>query len=258
LLGNSSQQWRFFTFYSHALFRWLILLTTELIAPTVLVITSRHGSHRKYPFSKNNYSCVRIRCRGNIYTEFLPRNGLCLQRNRLATGLYATVFRNKQGFSTCFMLVSCLASSLNLKMEPKCSTEASVEFSTVLPRVISQTIGLLKYRCENLKSYKNGKLLHGARVSKLGCANYLHMSGTFRMWRFKKSLQWLSLRDGPNWIGASWNFPPEDGEISSSRNVVFFQNIRRWTKPRSPVIQSAVHNRQKSSAPPSSSKEVYL
>jgi hypothetical protein len=31
LLGNSSQQWRFFIFCAHAVVRWLILLTTELI-----------------------------------------------------------------------------------------------------------------------------------------------------------------------------------------------------------------------------------
>jgi hypothetical protein len=38
---------------------------TKLIAPTVLVITSRHGTHRKHFF----YYCVRIHCRGNVFIE---------------------------------------------------------------------------------------------------------------------------------------------------------------------------------------------
>jgi hypothetical protein len=35
---------------------------------------------------------LRIRCRGNMFTEPLPRNGRCLQGHRLATGLYATKY----------------------------------------------------------------------------------------------------------------------------------------------------------------------
>jgi hypothetical protein len=47
---------------------------------------------------------VRIRCRWNMFTETLPRNGQCLQSYRLATGLYATICnlsrRKNMGFET--------------------------------------------------------------------------------------------------------------------------------------------------------------
>jgi hypothetical protein len=72
-----------------------------------LLITFRHERHRKRRF--NCY--VGVRCRGNVFTEpllrdglhnsvvlllrasmlrALPNNGRCLQSHRLATGLYAT------------------------------------------------------------------------------------------------------------------------------------------------------------------------
>jgi hypothetical protein len=54
LLGNSSQQWKIFSFCAHAVARWLILLTTGPLA--VLGITSRHGPHRKHPVSNSNSS----------------------------------------------------------------------------------------------------------------------------------------------------------------------------------------------------------
>jgi hypothetical protein len=52
----------------------------ELIAPTVLVIISRRGPHRKHIVSNSNYCCVHIRCSGNVFAEPLPRNGHCLQQ----------------------------------------------------------------------------------------------------------------------------------------------------------------------------------
>jgi hypothetical protein len=42
-------------------------------------------------FQQSLYCCVHIRCRGNGFTELLPRNGRCLESHRLATCLYATV-----------------------------------------------------------------------------------------------------------------------------------------------------------------------
>jgi hypothetical protein len=83
-----------------------LLLTTELIAPAVLVITSRHGPHRKHPVLLLLLSCPLPQ---NVFTEPLPRNGhyadhrnhrfsiaalLCCGRY-LATGLYATIFMRK-------------------------------------------------------------------------------------------------------------------------------------------------------------------
>jgi hypothetical protein len=58
----SSQQRRFFSICAHAIACWIILLTTELTAPAVLVTTSRHGSHRKHPTSKSNstIACIFI------------------------------------------------------------------------------------------------------------------------------------------------------------------------------------------------------
>jgi hypothetical protein len=51
---------------------------TELIAPTLLVITSRHGLCRKRPvFSSNSVFAYSV-CRGNVFTEPFPRNGRCL------------------------------------------------------------------------------------------------------------------------------------------------------------------------------------
>jgi hypothetical protein len=44
----------------------------RLIALAVTVITSLHGPHRKH----RSCICVRIRCRGNVFTEPFPRNGL--------------------------------------------------------------------------------------------------------------------------------------------------------------------------------------
>jgi hypothetical protein len=117
LLGNSSQQWRFFSFSAYAVARWLILLTTELstelTAPTVLVITPRHGSHRKRSsfivafVSVAAGTCFQSHCTETTATRIrentvfillsacmlraLPSNGHCLQSHCLATGQYATI-----------------------------------------------------------------------------------------------------------------------------------------------------------------------
>jgi hypothetical protein len=39
-----------------------------------------HGPKRKHRFQQNLYCCMRIHCRGNVFTKPLPRNG---------TGTYA-------------------------------------------------------------------------------------------------------------------------------------------------------------------------
>jgi hypothetical protein len=56
------------------------LFTTELTAPNILALTSRHGPHRKHCSSI-------VAC---MYVAGLTNNGRCLQSHRLATGLYAT------------------------------------------------------------------------------------------------------------------------------------------------------------------------
>jgi hypothetical protein len=62
--------------------------------PPVL-ITSRHGSHRKHSFISVASNCCIIknllRSNGNVFTEPLPRNSRCLQSHRLATVLYAAM-----------------------------------------------------------------------------------------------------------------------------------------------------------------------
>jgi hypothetical protein len=73
--------------------------TAELNAPAVMVTTSLRGSH-----IQKLYFCVHVRCRGNMLTKPLPRNGRCLQSRRLATGLYDTV-------SCCCIMVSCVYAS---------------------------------------------------------------------------------------------------------------------------------------------------
>jgi hypothetical protein len=54
----TAHKWRFLSFCAHAFARWLILLTSELIIPTVLVITSRHGPHGKHIVSNSNSICI--------------------------------------------------------------------------------------------------------------------------------------------------------------------------------------------------------
>jgi hypothetical protein len=46
-----------------------------ILALTVLLITLLYGSSRKYRLQQYLYSCTRIRCRGKVFTELLPRNG---------------------------------------------------------------------------------------------------------------------------------------------------------------------------------------
>jgi hypothetical protein len=108
LLGNSSQQWRFFIFYAYSIARWLILLTTEVIAPTLLVIASRHTPRRKHCSSVVVFvfvamgtclpsCCLEMAVAQTTENSFLlllcalPSNGCCLHSHCLATGLYATV-----------------------------------------------------------------------------------------------------------------------------------------------------------------------
>jgi hypothetical protein len=55
--------------------------------------------------------------------------------------------------SSCFMLVSCLAYSLSLKMEVTCSTETSVDFQWTTHCYIPGDRTLHDNDCENLKSH---------------------------------------------------------------------------------------------------------
>jgi hypothetical protein len=42
---------------------------------SVLLTTPLHGPSIKHSFQQYLYCCMRIRCRGNLFTESLPRNG---------------------------------------------------------------------------------------------------------------------------------------------------------------------------------------
>jgi hypothetical protein len=55
--------------------------------------------------------------------------------------------------TTCFMLVSCLAYSLALKMEAICSSETSVNFQRTARCYIPEDRTLNNLRFENLISY---------------------------------------------------------------------------------------------------------
>jgi hypothetical protein len=59
-----------------------VYLTTKLIAPTVLVLTSRHGPHKKHLVSKNNsiVACL-----------FFPREGVYRAVAQKRSGLYTTI-----------------------------------------------------------------------------------------------------------------------------------------------------------------------
>jgi hypothetical protein len=63
-------------------------------------------------------------------------------------------------------------------------------------------------------------------------------------WTF--SIQWLrlALSNGPNWVGSSSPPPPEDGNRSSFRNVVFCRIPDDGKSPNNPVILCVIHHRQ--------------
>jgi hypothetical protein len=50
------------------------------VAPIVFLITTLRGPSIKHSFQQQLYCCVRIRCRGNVFTDPLPRNGLLFIR----------------------------------------------------------------------------------------------------------------------------------------------------------------------------------
>jgi hypothetical protein len=65
-------------------------LSTDVV-PSLYHLSTDHVETPRFQLSL--YCCVRIRCRGNVFTEPSPRNGRCLQRHRLAAGLHTTVYR---------------------------------------------------------------------------------------------------------------------------------------------------------------------
>jgi hypothetical protein len=78
----NSQQWRSLSFCDHAVASWLNLLTTAFVASTDLVITFRHGPHRKHCFSIVAFvsvasgTCLPSRCSATGVVSWpLPSNG---------------------------------------------------------------------------------------------------------------------------------------------------------------------------------------
>jgi hypothetical protein len=71
LVGNSSQQWKFFSFCAHAVACWLMLLTTELVDSNCPAHNiSARTTHKTLFF----YCCVRVRHCGSVFTDPLSRN----------------------------------------------------------------------------------------------------------------------------------------------------------------------------------------
>jgi hypothetical protein len=68
----------FFSSRAHAIACWLMLLTTELTAPTVLVITSQHRSHRKHSVSNSNSTVLYLAVaqKLSLFTESLLSKSL--------------------------------------------------------------------------------------------------------------------------------------------------------------------------------------
>jgi hypothetical protein len=60
--------------------------------------------------------------------------------------------------STCFMLVSCVAYCLILKMKPTCCSEKSVGFQQTTWCYIQDDRNRHNHRCENLRSYIRGRV----------------------------------------------------------------------------------------------------
>jgi hypothetical protein len=111
--------------------------------------------------SNNNYACIK----SSIFRDITARSplkvnerfgGTCRLHNQ---GRRISQTRNQyeaginQKFAvlaTCFMLVSS-----PMKVEARCSSEASVYFQRTICRYIPEDRTLHNHRCENLKSYVN-------------------------------------------------------------------------------------------------------
>jgi hypothetical protein len=66
--------------------------TSQRTQPTWSLFYNISVNHAETPrFQQSLYCCVRIRCRGNVFTEPLPRNGHCVQSHRFAMGLYTAI-----------------------------------------------------------------------------------------------------------------------------------------------------------------------
>jgi hypothetical protein len=81
----------------------------------LLLITSKHGPHRKHgsPFVVSNYSIIKnLPPRNeNVISEPLPINGRCLQSHCLVTGLYVTIL-SSQTFKYSFALCTLCKESM--------------------------------------------------------------------------------------------------------------------------------------------------
>jgi hypothetical protein len=81
----------------------------ELIAPTVLVITSWHGLHRKHPISNRNstVACVHVAAGTCLPSHWAET--VAVQSHCLAMGLYATISKLDHYSSSHFIsvIISC-------------------------------------------------------------------------------------------------------------------------------------------------------
>jgi hypothetical protein len=57
----------------------------QLGRPSFLLRIPLHGPSRKHRFQHYLYCCIRIRCRGNMFTEPLPRNGSTSYNNKIGS-----------------------------------------------------------------------------------------------------------------------------------------------------------------------------
>jgi hypothetical protein len=76
----------------------------------------------------------------------------------------------------CFMLLSCLAYSSNLKVEVRCSFERQVHFQRIIWHYNPGNRTLHNYSYENLKSYIFPNIIHQSRLPITNSADHQHSS----------------------------------------------------------------------------------
>jgi hypothetical protein len=91
----------------------------------------------------------RIALKSSVFLDITPCSLLKVNRH------FGRTYHLRLQFATCFILVSCMAYSLILKMEATCSSETSAGFRWTTWHYIQDHRTLHNHCCENLKSSKN-------------------------------------------------------------------------------------------------------